>query len=501
MAVELRPLSLGELLDSSFTYYRERFWTFVGIMAPTEALAIVCTLALQAVRSGSGITATSGPGGARLLPVQAFSWLGAILIVWLISALAHAVALAASSTAMSKVHLGEPVTIAGAYRSLRESIGPLAALLLLFVLIVLGAYMILMLSVAIAVAVSGALIQAARLPRGTAGLVVAVSMLVGMVGGSVLALRWCLRYTLAVPALVLERLRPGQALGRSSRLAKGDLGRIFLALGLMYLIALVVSLVFELPFWVTGSLMGYKFSGYPFWLTAPLTLAGGVGATVGYPVVMIALPLLYYDARVRKEGFDLQVMISSLDASPTGGGVVAEVVADASERLQKIRVAWMILLTIVTAGLYVPGWFLARRTALNRLNSPEKLGPALPTLALFLDAIGLVLGFALRNAGALAANAPLLVLAVYLAAGVTLLLLAFKVRRILEDHLNARRASGALFVRPEPLSGVATFFFGAFYLQHKVNELLDDINAAAGAVVSGEGDSLAPGVAMAPPSV
>ena len=47
------------------------------------------------------------------------------------------------------------------------------------------------------------------------------------------------------------------------------------------------------------------------------------------------------------------------DVSPTG--------------LKRRSVILMILLTIVTFGLYVPIWFLRRRAALNRLDSPRKL--------------------------------------------------------------------------------------------------------------------------------
>ena len=49
MSVELCPLSLGELLDRTFTSYREHFWTFVGIMIPAEAVIVAAGLVLQAL--------------------------------------------------------------------------------------------------------------------------------------------------------------------------------------------------------------------------------------------------------------------------------------------------------------------------------------------------------------------------------------------------------------------------------------------------------------------
>ena len=37
---DLRPLSLGELLDRTFTIYRSHFWVFVGIMAIPASFGI-----------------------------------------------------------------------------------------------------------------------------------------------------------------------------------------------------------------------------------------------------------------------------------------------------------------------------------------------------------------------------------------------------------------------------------------------------------------------------
>jgi hypothetical protein len=50
------------------------------------------------------------------------------------------------------------------------------------------------------------------------------------------------------------------------------------------------------------------------WLTGISAIAGGIGVALSAPLMMIAVALLYYDARVKKEAFDLQMMISELDA-------------------------------------------------------------------------------------------------------------------------------------------------------------------------------------------
>jgi hypothetical protein len=46
-------------------------------------------------------------------------------------------------------------------------------------------------------------------------------------------------------------------------------------------------------------------------------LAGFIAGSTAGPLATIGLSLLYYDERVRKEAFDLQLMILSLDALPS----------------------------------------------------------------------------------------------------------------------------------------------------------------------------------------
>src|SRR5271169_5669056 len=57
--VELRPLSLGELLDRTFSLYRRHFWLFVGIMAIPCSFAIPFNLFFLA-KQGSAVTPSVG---------------------------------------------------------------------------------------------------------------------------------------------------------------------------------------------------------------------------------------------------------------------------------------------------------------------------------------------------------------------------------------------------------------------------------------------------------
>jgi hypothetical protein len=67
-----------------------------------------------------------------------------------------------------------------------------------------------------------------------------------------------------------------------------------------------------------------SFSGgtAPIWFVILNALASVLGSVVPAPLLAIASCLIYYDARVRKEGFDLQRMLDQLPP-PTPGEVGA----------------------------------------------------------------------------------------------------------------------------------------------------------------------------------
>jgi len=43
---------------------------------------------------------------------------------------------------------------------------------------------------------------------------------------------------------------------------------------------------------------------------------GGIGSMFSGPIMIIVLAMMYYDLRIRKEAFDLQLMLEALDAPP-----------------------------------------------------------------------------------------------------------------------------------------------------------------------------------------
>jgi len=201
---------------------------------------------------------------------------------------------------------------------------------------------------------------------------------------------------------------------------------------------------------------------------------------------MIGFALAYYDLRVRKEGFDLQLMMSHLDEVQPQGASRAP--SEQPEPLADASVFGMCLLSLVTAGLYLPIWFMSRRRALNALRSREKLG-AWP-LAVMLLALAASLSITIISSVKWGSwveveNAfPPFHPFILLVAAILIIVQCFKVRRILLDHLAPRQegvfSAGIRLQYEESFSRMGTFFFGIFYLQHKINGMLDKFVPDAG---------------------
>lgn len=134
----------------------------------------------------------------------------------------------------------------------------------------------------------------------------------------------------------------------------------------------------------------------------------------------------------------------------------------------------MIVLTVLTLGLYYPVWFLRRRAALNRLESPRKLQlwPFLIFLAFWLLQFIIVIASGPESPEqTIGAGASLLLRLSRLAVGILMVAQCFFIKDILEDHLAGPEdnVSSSILLGTVNLSGLMTFFFQIFYLQHVIN--------------------------------
>jgi len=145
------------------------------------------------------------------------------------------------------------------------------------------------------------------------GLVTLLCFLLLIIPGIYMACRLCV----CIPAALLENLGPRESLERSFGLTKDNAGRAFLIF-LLYVVVLYAALfLFDIPFGIAMQSAAHDPAMLRVW-TALMQIGNFVAAVLVTPIFTIATSIFYFDLRVRKEAFDLQLMMN-----PLGGGVPA----------------------------------------------------------------------------------------------------------------------------------------------------------------------------------
>jgi len=306
---DLRPLSLGEILDRVFTLYRNHFALFVGVMAIPAAVQIPGNLYSfgmwgKLIRMHPGQVPPFGPGFLAIT----------YLVIFPVLMVAATLGLGAISLAVSDVYLGRTATIRGSYQKALRRFWRLLGLLITVGLILAGIFIVFALGMGL---LFGGLAATGAMTRMGTGASIAFVLVIILVFLLIFAatIFVCMVFSLVIPALLLEDASVGGALRRSIELTRGRRWHIFLGVLLMMFVGYAVILIFQGPFLVAMGLFMLK-GGPPGWLTLATSISAACGSAVSSPLSMIALVLYYYDQRVRKEGFDLQHMIAQIESGP-----------------------------------------------------------------------------------------------------------------------------------------------------------------------------------------
>jgi hypothetical protein len=307
--IELRPLRLAEILDRIFQLYRARFALFLGIAGVSTILELLWNLINMAE--------------VRWMTKHhlARQWATTVSTIpaWAILFAAAALCLAATNRAVAAIYDGEPASIIKAFAALRRGWLRYVWVNTLAFFIAWGSIIAVVL-----VAVTATLIARRASTLGQANV---ITLVYGATGLLVLfALPLCLwltlRYSLAVPACIEEKLGTLRSLKRSVFLSQDTKGRILvLLLIVMAAQGTIVSAFMTPVFALMVRARGQASPG----MAAYTVAVSALSSALIKPIYSIGLTLFYYDARVRKEGFDLERMLerSSIDVDASNQGVAS----------------------------------------------------------------------------------------------------------------------------------------------------------------------------------
>jgi hypothetical protein len=138
-------------------------------------------------------------------------------------------------------------------------------------------------------------------------------LLAGILGALIWMLYALCRYALAVPACTLEKLPARISLVRSKFLTNGAKWSILGIVILTGLMSLILTFALQLPARLASdALIVSTRTHLTMAATVWIYIADFLGGALAGPVTTIALVLVYYDQRVRKEAFDLQLMMEAV---------------------------------------------------------------------------------------------------------------------------------------------------------------------------------------------
>ena len=264
---------MGAILDAAIRLYRAHWKVLMAIVA----VLLVPSSFLVAATTATGSIA--GTAGATVFQYVVITPLLAAAVV----------------KASADVYLGAAPTVGGTYRFVWTKIGRLVGLVLLLLL-------------GVAVAGGGAVFAIVTI--GENSVIAAIVLALAVVAGGIFLM---IRLYFAATTIVLEDQRTVASIRRTWQLTRGHFWKAFGTLLLAFILAAIVNTIISTPFAVPyffDLLSGGDGSGLAVLFIQ--TLGSTVAAVVTQPFTSLVGVLLYFDLRIRDEGFDLEVMAREL---------------------------------------------------------------------------------------------------------------------------------------------------------------------------------------------
>jgi len=266
--LRLRARSVTEIVDAAFQLYRRDALEYVLVTAIVYAPWVVAQLFLMRGLVSSA-QMLSAPGAATL-------------VLGIIGIFAYALMSAVLSRFSSDVYLDRPTDMASVVRAVLPLVPRLIGATVLFFLVLMLGF--------IPVIIGGVL---SSLPL----------IFIGMLLSLVWAFYAPARFFAVFQVIVLEERGILAAFSRSSLLSQNRKGHIILTMFLVIMIFVMLSFAVTLVAQLFGTIAGS-------------VILQALYTVVAYPLIGITQMILYYDTRIRAEGFDIEVMTGAL-GSPT----------------------------------------------------------------------------------------------------------------------------------------------------------------------------------------
>ncbi|HEY2469343.1 MAG TPA: hypothetical protein VGI45_16100 [Terracidiphilus sp.] len=311
----LRPLNLAEILDRTAQLYRSRFLVFLGVSTIPAGTIFVFAAGAFAFVAWMGSNSRNGGSVADV-----FVWVFLILLGVLVVPVAlgaSSLGAAAMSDASARMFLGEAITIRSSYKNVWKSGWRYMGLYVLQGLVIFGLPVVVF-SIAIFAMIVGKVSGYAAGDNSPlfGGLLFLLFIVLGA-----FAVWMLLRFCLAFPTCVVEQATAWTALKRGIGLSHGTRGRILvlyiLGMVLNWMLTWAVTFIVVIAVAMIPSLQGQKHS-QAVGMIMMFSLYGSYFAVKALikPIYGIALTIFYFDQRIRKEAFDIELLMHQAGMVP-----------------------------------------------------------------------------------------------------------------------------------------------------------------------------------------
>ncbi|MBK9924314.1 MAG: hypothetical protein IPP66_03400 [Anaerolineales bacterium] len=325
----LRPLRLGELLDQAIRLYRRNFLTFIGIIAVVYVPVTILQTAAAALLSNSMLDRSSLT--SQNIFQNSGYWIGLLSIFILAFVqvfLVQGVATSALARAMGNNYLGRKVGIVDAYvgigRSWLSLFGALLFLGIIFFIIVLWWVIV-----------------------PCVGWFTGFGMIVFLTGAIA---------PLVAPAVILEGQGAIEGVRRAWSLARR---RFWPLLGYIFVLYLFSFIIVRGPAAIVSAVLSSTMqsfdntTNYVLISTIVQSFITLITTLLYYPLQMSAFTLIYFDLRVRTEGFDIALSTMQLDPANDTQTLPAPPPATEERFMTGTDLGNFAILTLGAAGVYI----------------------------------------------------------------------------------------------------------------------------------------------------
>jgi hypothetical protein len=301
--VRLRPLAVGERIDAAIKIVRSSFLTLAkAALVVGVPSGIVVAFLSASVHSSQENLLTTGANGTNLHTGALYPVLGGDLLTFVIALIVSAFVTVVCFRVIANAYLGQPAEWREALRFGWSRLGAVIWITLLSYLAIAGIVVAVALLIALSVAIHLAVLTA-------------LFAVIFGIAAFVAVIWFAVASRLAVPVLMLEGLRGTKAIGRALSLCRGYWWSVF---GTQFLAGILVAVASG----AVAILFGAIFSVF-HGSTIAVVGEGFVVQTISYvvfaPFSAAILIVLSIDLKVRKEGFDIELLSAQMGvpASPT----------------------------------------------------------------------------------------------------------------------------------------------------------------------------------------